>query len=102
MRVAVQKTYPVKAIHRGKLSQKWGDAIFHADVLAISHGVLGNQNEFTDTLFRESPCFGHEIPNGPAAKLSSKSRNRAKRAYMITAFRYFQVGHVGRCAQYSW
>ena len=86
----------MQAIDRGKLAQQCRDAVVHADVFAVCHRVLRNQNKLAHALIGKASGFGNQVVDGPASKLSAKSGNCAERAHMVAAFGDLQIRHVGR------
>src|SRR5436190_8899289 len=102
MGIAIEESYPPQFFNGSKLTQQRGNTVFHAEILAIRHGVLRNKNQLANTLFREATRFGDQILHATASELAAKSRNSAKRADMIAAFGNLEISHVGRRAENPW
>src|SRR5262249_40539647 len=81
--------------------EQCGDAVGQTDVLSVGHRVLRHKYDFADPLLSQTPRFRYEIINGPAAKLSAKSRNGAERANVIASLGNLEIRHIGWRCQHS-
>src|SRR4029078_541497 len=86
VRIAIEESHPAQFFNGGKLPQQCGNAVFHAEILAIRHGVLRNKKQLPHSLNCKATRFGNKIFHAPASELAAKSRDGAKRTNMIAAF----------------
>src|SRR5207249_5855472 len=57
VRVAIQKTNPLESIDLTEFTKQRCDAVSKPDIRPVSHGVLRDDDQFPNTLLRQSPRF---------------------------------------------
>lgn len=76
---------------------------FAIEVSTISGGVLGNKNNFVNTLLNEMVNFVKKVRKRKRNLFSSDMGNNAKRAGIITAFSNFEIFKslvkIGQCSR---
>src|SRR5687767_10182241 len=92
--VAIEKAHPLQSVHLHELLKKTRDAVRHAEVLAVGHGVLGNKDALAHPLIRKPSSFCDEVVHGTAAESSAKPGNRTEGADVIATFGDLEIRHV--------
>src|SRR5262249_46209521 len=86
MRITVKESNPMQSIDSYEFPKQRGDAVRHAQILAVSHRVLRHNDNFAHALFGEAPGFRDQVGQAATAESAAKSGYSAERADVVTSF----------------
>ena len=88
-RIGVQHADPADAVDGLQLVEQLADSPRLAPVLAVSGGVLGDQDQFLDTLTCQPAGLSHAVLDLPAAQRAADKRDGAVVAAVVAALGNF-------------
>src|SRR5215470_5900619 len=97
IRVRIKKTHPGELVNFGKPRKQFREAIPQSQIFAIRSRVLPNQSYFVGARCGQILRFLHYRLKTTAAEFSAQLRNDAEAAWMIAAFRHFDVRGMLGC-----